>query len=137
MLRSTVAVSVPIAYFIGEQFRIDPFNGWESFVTLLHFVLTDKVFKAHRFILAACSKKIQEIFEQTPSESIVMLGEDDTNMTQLMEYIYTGELHVPEEALHSFIKLAEKYQVRSPFLISLCYCTYDSYVDQRAIETTN
>lgn len=72
-------------------------------------------FKAHRLILAACSKHFQELFEgmpATPAGLIVILdGMSAQNMASLLEFMYRGEVHVSQESLSSFLKAAECLQV--------------------------
>nr|XP_046471088.1 zinc finger protein chinmo isoform X2 [Neodiprion pinetum] len=73
-------------------------------------------FKAHRLILAACSKHFQELFEgmpPSPAGLIVILdGTSAHNMTALLEFMYRGEVHVSQESLSSFLKAAECLQVK-------------------------
>lgn len=72
-------------------------------------------FKAHRLILAACSKHFQELFEgmpPSPAGLIVILdGTSAHNMAALLEFMYRGEVHVSQESLSSFLKAAECLQV--------------------------
>ncbi|XP_024937481.1 zinc finger protein chinmo isoform X2 [Cephus cinctus] len=73
-------------------------------------------FKAHRLILAACSKHFQELFEgmpPSPAGLIVILdGTSAHNMAALLEFMYRGEVHVSQESLSSFLKAAECLQVK-------------------------
>lgn len=72
------------------------------------------LFKAHKLILAACSKNFADLFETTPpSQSCVIILEQTSadNMSALLEFMYKGEVHVSQEALNSFLKAAENLQV--------------------------
>ncbi|XP_012272922.1 zinc finger protein chinmo isoform X2 [Orussus abietinus] len=73
-------------------------------------------FKAHRLILAACSKHFQELFEgmpPSPAGLIVILdGTSAHDMAALLEFMYRGEVHVSQESLSSFLKAAECLQVK-------------------------
>ncbi|KAJ8680480.1 hypothetical protein QAD02_016267 [Eretmocerus hayati] len=77
-------------------------------------------FKAHRLILAACSKHFQELFEgmpPSPAGLIVILdGTSAHNMAALLEFMYRGEVHVGQESLSSFLKAAECLQVKELLL---------------------
>lgn len=77
-------------------------------------------FKAHRLILAACSKHFQELFEgmpPSPAGLIVILdGTSAHNMAALLEFMYRGEVHVSQESLSSFLKAAECLQVSRTLL---------------------
>lgn len=80
-----------------------------------------KTFKAHKLILAACSKHFQEIFEATPlgSSLIVILdGTSSTNMESLLEFMYRGEVQISQERLSSFLKTADNLQVNISILFS-------------------
>lgn len=81
---------------------------------LMYIILLGKTFKAHKLILAACSKHFQEIFEATPlgSSLIVILdGTSSTNMASLLEFMYRGEVQISQERLSSFLKTADNLQV--------------------------
>lgn len=84
---------------------------------LLSFAVSGVTFKAHRLILAACSKHFQELFEgmpPLPAGLIVILdGTSAHNMASLLEFMYRGEVHVSQESLSSFLKAAECLQVRT------------------------
>lgn len=72
-------------------------------------------FKAHKLILAACSKHFQDLFESAPScPSILVIldGTSSSNMSALLEFMYKGEVHVAQESLSSFLKAAEYLQVK-------------------------
>lgn len=72
-------------------------------------------FKAHRLILAACSKHFQDLFEGMPSSLagliVILDGTSAHNMASLLEFMYRGEVHVSQESLSSFLKAAEYFQV--------------------------
>ncbi|KAH8245696.1 hypothetical protein KR038_002840 [Drosophila bunnanda] len=73
------------------------------------------VFKAHKLILAACSKKFADLFENTPTNGqcvIILEATTPDNMAALLEFMYKGEVHVSQEALNSFLKSAESLQVK-------------------------
>ncbi|KAH8269319.1 hypothetical protein KR018_003654 [Drosophila ironensis] len=73
------------------------------------------VFKAHKLILAACSKKFADLFENTPTNGqcvIILEATTPENMAALLEFMYKGEVHVSQEALNSFLKSAESLQVK-------------------------
>ncbi|KAI9584112.1 hypothetical protein GQX74_010447 [Glossina fuscipes] len=73
------------------------------------------VFKAHKLILAACSKKFADLFETTPTNGqcvVILEATSSDNMAALLEFMYKGEVHVSQEALNSFLKSAENLQVK-------------------------
>ncbi|XP_034949474.1 zinc finger protein chinmo isoform X2 [Chelonus insularis] len=73
-------------------------------------------FKAHKLILAACSKHFQELFESMPPSPagliVILDGTSAHNMASLLEFMYRGEVHVSQESLSSFLKAAEYLQVK-------------------------
>jgi len=78
------------------------------------FSLLGVTFKAHRVILAACSKHFQDLFETAPlcpSVLVILDGTSSSNMSALLEFMYKGEVHVSQDSLPSFLKAAECLQV--------------------------
>nr|XP_022908895.1 zinc finger protein chinmo isoform X1 [Onthophagus taurus] len=72
-------------------------------------------FKAHKLILAACSKHLADLFETAPLHQnllIILDGTSASNMAALLEFMYKGEVHVSQDALSSFLKAAECLQVK-------------------------
>ncbi|XP_034245402.1 zinc finger protein chinmo [Thrips palmi] len=72
-------------------------------------------FKAHKLILAACSKHFQDLFETAPvcpSILVILDGTTSSNMSALLEFMYKGEVHVSQDSLPSFLKAAECLQVK-------------------------
>lgn len=77
-------------------------------------LVSGTVFKAHKLILAACSKNFAELFESAPPSSscvVILEATSAENMSALLEFMYKGEVHVSQEALNSFLKAAENLQV--------------------------
>ncbi|KAL1501416.1 hypothetical protein ABEB36_006739 [Hypothenemus hampei] len=73
-------------------------------------------FKAHKLILAACSKHLADLFETAPLHHqnllVILDGTSASNMAALLEFMYKGEVHVSQDALSSFLKSAESLQVK-------------------------
>lgn len=85
-----------------------------SFLFLL--LLSGQIFKAHKIILAACSKNFAELFDTAPASSngsicVILEATSADNMQALLEFMYKGEVHVSQKALESFLKAAESLQV--------------------------
>ncbi|XP_055681633.1 zinc finger protein chinmo isoform X2 [Lutzomyia longipalpis] len=73
------------------------------------------IFKAHRLILAACSKHFADLFQTAPingSCCVILEATSAENMSALLEFMYKGEVHVSQESLNSFLKAAESLQVK-------------------------
>lgn len=72
-------------------------------------------FKAHKLILAACSKHLADLFETAPLHQnllVILDGTSAANMSALLEFMYKGEVHVSQDCLSSFLKAAECLQVK-------------------------
>lgn len=72
-------------------------------------------FRAHKLILAACSKHLADLFETAPLHQnllVILDGTSAANMSALLEFMYKGEVHVSQDALSSFLKAAECLQVK-------------------------
>ncbi|CAH1644675.1 unnamed protein product [Spodoptera littoralis] len=74
-------------------------------------------FKAHKVILAACSKHFQELFDSAPPSHVgacyvILEATTAENMQALLEFMYKGEVHVSQDALSSFLKSGENLQVK-------------------------
>uniref|UniRef100_A0A8D8YYD7 Protein bric-a-brac 2 n=1 Tax=Cacopsylla melanoneura TaxID=428564 RepID=A0A8D8YYD7_9HEMI len=72
-------------------------------------------FKAHKIILAACSKHFQDLFEAAPfcpNILVILDGTSSVNMSALLEFMYKGEVHVSQESLSGFLKAAESLQIK-------------------------
>ncbi|XP_050670575.1 zinc finger protein chinmo-like isoform X2 [Leptidea sinapis] len=74
-------------------------------------------FKAHKVILAACSKHFQELFDTAPPSHagacyVILEATSADNMQALLEFMYKGEVHVSQDALSSFLKSGENLQVK-------------------------
>lgn len=77
--------------------------------------LAGVTFKAHKLILAACSKHLADLFETAPLHQnllIILDGTSAANMSALLEFMYKGEVHVSQDCLSSFLKAAECLQVK-------------------------
>lgn len=72
-------------------------------------------FRAHKLILAACSKHLADLFETAPLHQnllVILDGTSASNMAALLEFMYKGEVHVSQSCLSSFLKAAECLQVK-------------------------
>lgn len=97
---------------------------WFSIYLTIIFIFwqsSGTVFKAHKLILAACSKNFADLFESAPQSTpcmVILEATSAENMSALLEFMYKGEVHVSQEALNSFLKAAENLQVNQTFISS-------------------
>ncbi|XP_047099941.1 longitudinals lacking protein, isoforms H/M/V-like [Schistocerca piceifrons] len=71
-------------------------------------------FKAHRVILSACSPYFELLFSQhCEKHPIVILADVKFQILKaLMEFIYSGEVKVPQNKLCTFLEIAETLQIK-------------------------
>ena len=72
-----------------------------------------KQVSAHRLVLSACSDFFQTIFHSNiHSHPLLYLdGVDSTEISQMLDYIYQGEVQIYQEALDRFLEIAQKFQL--------------------------
>lgn len=81
----------------------------------ISFFFAGHTFKAHKLILAACSKHLADLFATAPLHQnllVILDGTSAANMSALLEFMYKGEVHVAQDSLSSFLKAAECLQVK-------------------------
>ncbi|XP_059474015.1 zinc finger protein chinmo [Neocloeon triangulifer] len=91
--------------------------------------------KAHKVILAACSKHFQDLFEVAPpcpGTVVILDGMSAPNMAALLEFMYKGEVHVSQDCLSSFLKAAECLQVKGLSIEHEKLASSETYLDGRA-----
>ena len=78
------------------------------------------VISAHKLILASHSEKFKQIFSQMSSSSspfmtpcIYLTGVSGTVLSNLVDYLYTGEAKVTQSSLADFLKVGQKFKVNS------------------------
>lgn len=107
-------------YFVFPRMRCSNrlHDDWREFgnnFRLFSRLLSGTIFKAHKLILAACSKNFADLFETpslaTGSVCVILEATSAENMAALLEFMYKGEVHVSQKALESFLKAAESLQV--------------------------
>jgi len=79
------------------------------------FLSNTKPFRAHKAILSAYSPVFKEMLCSGPSvpDSMIYLTKMSQNcLTQLIDFMYNGEVNVFESDLSSFMAIAEELQIR-------------------------
>ena len=68
---------------------------------------------AHRLVLSACSKVFKTIFSNNSNANMVLYLEsvDVREVNLMLDYIYQGEVRVPQEDLDRFVIIANKFQL--------------------------
>lgn len=70
--------------------------------------------KAHRVMLSACSTYFRRVLHETGSKNPVIIMRDVSyaEMDFILQFIYRGEIHVPEIRLPSLLKTARLLEIR-------------------------
>ena len=82
------------------------------------FVTDDeKLVKAHKLVLSACSTFFQNLFKKSPGSQhqdslIYSYGINSKNLNSIIEYIYNGQVEVREDEVDSFIFIAQKLKIK-------------------------
>ncbi|XP_042243603.1 protein tramtrack, beta isoform-like isoform X4 [Homarus americanus] len=73
-----------------------------------------KFYPLHKLVLSTCSEYLEKIFESTPCKHPVIVLQDIkcSELEALINYMYVGEVNVPQSSLTSLIKAAELLQVK-------------------------
>lgn len=73
-----------------------------------------KVYSAHKFVLSTCSDYFKEIFTHNSSSNPIVFMKDVScrDIEALLDFMYHGEVNVPQSSLGSLIKTAEGLQIK-------------------------
>ncbi|MCL4148405.1 UNVERIFIED_CONTAM: hypothetical protein GTU68_012161, partial [Idotea baltica] len=73
-----------------------------------------KLYPAHKFVLSTCSEYFREMFTKNPCKHPIVFMKDVSgrDLEALLDFMYRGEVNVPQTHLASLIKTAEGLQVK-------------------------
>ncbi|XP_008198866.1 protein tramtrack, beta isoform isoform X30 [Tribolium castaneum] len=73
-----------------------------------------KYLKAHKMVLSVCSPYFRELFKVNPCKHPIVFMKDVSYvaMSDLLQFMYQGEVQVSQENLSTFIKTAEALQIK-------------------------
>ena len=73
-----------------------------------------KLYAAHKFVLSTCSDYFKQMFTKNPSKHPIVFMKDVTarDLEALLDFMYNGEVNVPQSSLGSLIKTAEGLQIK-------------------------
>lgn len=77
-------------------------------------VCTETSIRAHKVVLSACSPFFQRVFSETPCKHPVIVLKDFRGwvVQAIVDFMYRGEISVPQERLQTLIHAGESLQVR-------------------------
>ena len=73
-----------------------------------------KLYSAHKFVLSTCSDYFKQMFTKNPNKHPIVFLKDVTcrDLEALLDFMYNGEVNVPQASLGSLIKTAEGLQIK-------------------------
>ncbi|XP_023014941.2 uncharacterized protein isoform X1 [Leptinotarsa decemlineata] len=73
-----------------------------------------KCLKAHKMVLSVCSPYFKELFKSNPCQHPIVFMKDVSfeALSDLLQFMYQGEVQVSQENLTTFIKTAEALQIK-------------------------
>ncbi|XP_063907095.1 modifier of mdg4-like isoform X33 [Zophobas morio] len=73
-----------------------------------------KYLKAHKMVLSVCSPYFRELFKMNPCKHPIVFMKDVSYiaMSDLLQFMYQGEVQVSQDNLTTFIKTAEALQIK-------------------------
>jgi BTB/POZ domain len=77
-------------------------------------VCSDRSLRAHKVVLSACSPFFERVFNDTPCKHPVIVLKDFRGwlVQAIVDFMYRGEISVPQERLSQLIQAGESLQVR-------------------------
>ncbi|XP_076252162.1 uncharacterized protein LOC143191191 isoform X36 [Rhynchophorus ferrugineus] len=73
-----------------------------------------KLLKAHKMVLSVCSPYFKELFKSNPCQHPIVFMKDVSYVaiSDLLQFMYQGEVQVSQDNLTTFIKTAEALQIK-------------------------
>ena len=88
----------------------------EKYLTDVTFACDDnKVFSAHKLLLTAASEHFERLFNNMNLSHHILIcldGVGSKELSYILEYIYSGQVRVPQDHLNSFLKSSQKLKLR-------------------------
>ena len=86
----------------------------ESYLHDVTLVSEDhKHISGHKLVLSACSEYFRRIFQETKqTQPIICLdGINSTDLKNVLDYVYDGEVNILESEIQSFISIAQRFKL--------------------------
>ncbi|XP_071550231.1 uncharacterized protein [Panulirus ornatus] len=73
-----------------------------------------KSLRAHKVVLSACSSYFEQLFEEHPDKSPIIILKDMKffHVSQLVNFMYRGEINITQDMLSGLLKTAETLKVK-------------------------
>lgn len=94
-------------------------NEFKNFLSLgimvdVTLACDGKSLKAHKMVLSACSPFFKSLFLENPCKHPIVIMKDVkyTELKAILDYMYSGEVHVAENKISALIKTAKTLRVK-------------------------
>lgn len=86
----------------------------EAFTDVSLVAENGRVVKCHKIVLAACSSYFQSLFVTLPCQHPMIILKDVkfSELKDILEYIYRGEVNVQQDQLKNLLKIAQMLQIK-------------------------
>ena len=93
-------------------------------------------FRTHKHILYASSQFFKALFsmENMDKTSIFLKGVNSNNLNRILDYIYLGELNIPESEVDEFLNLAQELEIEGIGPIDLVDSSENSDQEKTVID---
>lgn len=100
-------------------------------------VCSDRSLRAHKVVLSACSPFFEKVFNDTPCKHPVIVLKDFRGwlVQAIVDFMYRGEISVPQEQLNQLIQAGESLQIRG--LIGAVPQSTQSQTTESDLENSN
>lgn len=117
---TTAATSIPDHYSLRwnnhQNHLMRAFDALLQSKTLVDVTLVcaETSIRAHKMVLSACSPFFQRVFADTPCKHPVIVLKDFRGwvVQAIIDFMYRGEISVPQERLQTLIQAGESLQIR-------------------------
>ena len=72
-----------------------------------------KLLSVHKVVLSSCSEYFRGILSQSKQANLLLCleGISSVEVTNVLDYIYNGELQMPRDSLQRFLEIADRFQL--------------------------
>ena len=102
-----------------NDFQVNTSKSFKDLRNQKHFydvtLVSDdqKQVSAHKVVLSACSEYFQNVLKQNPHSNLVLCldGVSSTDLNNMLDYVYLGEVQIYQEDLDRFLEVAQKFKL--------------------------
>ncbi|CAL4072572.1 unnamed protein product, partial [Meganyctiphanes norvegica] len=100
--------------YMGDKANVTPLVLIVESLIDVTLACDGRLFQAHKFVLSMCSEYFKEMFNSNPCKHPIVYLKDvhAEDMEALLDFMYCGVVHIPQENLSGLLKTAEGLQIR-------------------------